>query len=194
MLEGLLVDLVPQGDEFKKKAMEWKDAPSWFWASMGDRWFATRSGVERHFREQAERPGPRFDVPFGIRAKDGTPLGYIGINWMVPYHRLAMLGAMIHEPDYWGGGYGTDALLLIVDYAFDWLDVNKVWLVTMALNARVLRQMEKVGFRQEAQPREGAYADGAWCDAVVYGMLREEWPGRVAMIERLGLRTNDSSG
>ncbi len=188
MLEGLLVDLVPFGDEFKQKAFDWKDASSWYWGSMGNRWFATRAGVERHQREHAEREGPRYDVPFGIRTKDGKPLGFIGINWMVPHHRLAMLGAMIHEPAYWGGGYGTDALLLIVDHAFDWLDVHKVWLFTMGLNVRVHRQMEKVGFRQEARQRQATWADGVWDDGVAFGLLRDEWPGRLTMLDRLNLQ------
>jgi RimJ/RimL family protein N-acetyltransferase len=94
---------------------------------------------------------------------------------------------MIGNPDYWGGGYGTDALLLLVDYAFDWLDLRRLWLVTMAPNARVIRQMEKVGFTLECQIRQGTLVDGVYHDVLLYGLLREEWPGRTAMIERLGL-------
>jgi len=29
--------------------------------------------------------------------------------------------------------------------------------------------------------------DGVWVDGLLYGMLREEWPGREALVERLGL-------
>ena len=68
-------------------------------------------------------------------------------------------GREIGEPDYWGGGYGTDALLLLIEYAFDTLDMRKVWLNTMSLNERVIRQMEKVGFGLEGRQRE-ANADG----------------------------------
>jgi len=95
---------------------------------------------------------------------------------------------MINELDYWGGGYGTDALLLLVDYAFGWLDMRRLWLDTMSSNARVLRQMQKVGFTLEAQLRSVAIADGQWNDEVVFGLMRDEWPGREAMIARLGLR------
>jgi RimJ/RimL family protein N-acetyltransferase len=99
-----------------------------------------------------------------------------------------MLGAMIGEPDCWGGGYGTDALLLVVDYAFGWLDMHKLWLGTMGINVRVHRQMEKVGFQREAVRRGMFYADGQRTDEVLYGMLQSDWPGREAMIERIGLR------
>lgn len=98
---------------------------------------------------------------------------------------------MIGEPEYWGGGYGTDALLLLADYAFDWLDLHKLWLITMALNARVMRQMEKVGFDLEARQRAATWANNGWVDALTYGIQRSAWPGRAALIERLGLRARD---
>jgi RimJ/RimL family protein N-acetyltransferase len=103
------------------------------------------------------------------------------------HSRAANLGAVINEPDYWGGGYGTDALLLLLDYSFDTLDLRRVWLDTMGLNERVKRQMEKVGFTLEGRRREATYVDGLWTDELIYGMLVEEWPGREAMIEQLGL-------
>ena len=132
-------------------------------------------------------------VTFGVQIKDGTPIGFFSLNWVVPFSRLAMLGARIGEPEYWGGGYGTDALTLLVDYAFDWLDMHKLWLGTTSYNARVQRQMEKVGFALEARARAEAYIDGAWYGGLLYGLLREEWPGRAAVIERIGLRAPDGA-
>ena len=76
---------------------------------------------------------------------------------------------------------------MLVDYAFDELDIRKIWLGTMSLNARVMRQMEKVGFTLEVRQRQSIYADGAWYDQLLYGLLCEEWPGRPALVEKLGL-------
>ena len=71
---------------------------------------------------------------------------------------------------------------------FDWLDMHKVWLATMALNARVIRQMEKVGFTLEGRHREALCAMANGSMICFYGLLREEWPGREALIEKLGLK------
>ncbi len=193
MLEGLLVDLVPYGKEFLEREPAWHNSEAWFWARVGDRMPVTAAAIQRHRQERAERQERHGSqgVMFGIRTKDGKPLGDFALNWVVPHYRLAMLGAAIGEPDYWGGGYGTDALLLIVDYAFDWLDLRKVWLMTMSSNVRVARQMEKVGFRLEARQREALYADHTWVDALVYSLQRFDWPGRAAMVERLGLRAKE---
>ena len=191
MLEGLLVDLVPY-DETRFRELEHasENGEAGFWADVGDRQFITQTMVKARFERRAERAAerPQLGVRFGIQTKAGVPIGLFGINWVVPFSRTAMLGASIGDPDYWGGGYGTDALLLMVDYGFDWLDLRKVWLMTIGLNARVLRQMEKVGFRLEARQRSAFWAHGAWADGLTYGLLRDEWPGRLAMIEKLGLQ------
>lgn len=191
MLEGLLVDLVPYGKKFRDLEHLWRNNDSAFWSSGGDRYIVSRATIERQRQERAEEAGhlgPARGVMFGVQTKDGTPIGFFALNWLVPHSRLAMLGARIGDPAYWGGGYGTDALLLLVDYAFGWLDMRRLWLDTMSSNARVLRQMQKVGFTLEARLRSVAIADGQWNDEVVFGLMRDEWPGREAMIARLGLR------
>jgi RimJ/RimL family protein N-acetyltransferase len=191
MLEGLLVDLVPYGKVYQDLEHRWMNNESTFWSGGGERHFMSQAmTVARRARwaEERERAGGPGGVSFGVQTKDGKPLGYIGVNWLSAHHRLAILGAKIGEPEYWGGGYGTDALLLLLDHVFDWLDMRKAWLLTTSMNARVMRQMEKVGFRLEGRQRQGALADGVWYDWLVYGLLREEWPGRAALVERLGLR------
>ncbi len=190
MFEGLLVDLVPFDARFRELEHKWRNNEAAFWGSGGDRRFESRRYVEEMLQRRAEREAdnPARGVWFGIQTKDGTPIGGIGPMWLNPAHRWAMLGAKIGEPDYWGGGYGTDALLLVLDYSFNWLDLRRVWIVTTSMNARVQRQMEKVGFRLEACDRAAAYADGVWHDELHYGLLREEWPGRAALVESLGLR------
>jgi len=188
LLEGLLVDLVPFGKRFEDHEHTWYNSPGVFYWAVGGRWIRTKTQIEQDRRWREEHlEHTRNQIIFGVQAKDETPLGLFGINHMMPFSRVATLTAFIGEPDYWGGGYGTDALLLLADYAFDWLDLRKIWLMTMSLNARVLRQMEKVGFTLEANQRQAARANRAWVDIPVYGLLREEWPGRAAMIEQLGL-------
>ncbi len=187
-LEGLLVDLVPLDERFKALEHRWENNESAFWGDAGDRQFLSQQTIRRRQEERAAHSESRLSVGFGIQTKGGTPIGIFFVGDVKPHHRVAMLGAAIGEPDYWGGGYGTDALLLVVDYAFDWLDLRRLWLQTMGSNARVIRQMEKVGFTLEARQRQATYADGVWQDFLCYGLLREEWPGREVLVERLGLR------
>jgi RimJ/RimL family protein N-acetyltransferase len=187
-LEGLLVDLVPYSNKFLDMEHKWMNSEGiYFWA-VGARWIVTKAGLERDHREDAERDEHDDRIRLGVQLKDGTPIGLFATPWISTHNRFALLSAYIAEPEYWGGGYGTDGLLLFIDFLFDWYDLRKVWLQTMALNARVLRQMEKTGFTREGNARGATFVDGAWVDMPMYGLLREEWPGRETMIEQLGLR------
>ena len=184
------MDMVPLNKRYADLMHKWENSEAAFWGDMGDRQFFSRAMLQNRWQQRMERlqqPNSPF-VRFGMQTKDGQPIGFMVIAFIDFYHRHAMLGAMIGEPDYWGGGYGTDALLLITDYAFGWLDLRKLWLMTMSLNARVVRQMEKVGYTLEARQREAAWVDGEWHDGLIYGLLREEWPGRETVINRIGLR------
>lgn len=189
MLEGVLVDLVPYDRLFRDLEHIWRNNESAFWGSGGDRTPETRAVVAARLQGWAEgRERGDLTVPFGVRTKEGKRIGFVGITALHPVHRLALLGARIGEPEYWGGGYGTDALLLLIEYAFDWLELRKVWLVTTSINVRVMRQMDKVGFVLEGCQRRSIYGDGEWYDDLFYGLLRDEWPGRAALVETLGLR------
>lgn len=189
-LEGLIVDLVPFDVEFQKLEYEWRQNEAAFWAGGGERNFESRQQVQQIMAQRygGDRQQRGSGVWFGMMTKDGVRIGGIGAPWGSETHRWAMLGAKIGNPDYWSGGYGTDALLLLIDYCFDWLDYRRLWLVTTSANARVQRQMEKVGFTFEGAQRSGAYMDGAWVDWLAYGLMREEWPGRLTLVDDLGLK------
>jgi RimJ/RimL family protein N-acetyltransferase len=190
MLEGVLVDLVPFGERFKVMEHRWYNSDGVYFWGVGDRWFRSKATVERHQKRREENRAENENrVTFGVQTKDGTPIGLFGINWLHLTYRLGLLTAFIAEPDYWSSGYGTDALLLVLEYAFDWLDLRKAWVLTMSANPRVMRQMEKVGFKLEMRQRDLIWIGDQWADGLGYGILREEWPGRAALIESLNWHT-----
>ena len=88
--------------------------------------------------------------------------------------RLAM------RPSYRGRGYGTEAIELVLGFAFDGLGLHRVELEALSINTRAMSLYENIGFRIEGRRRD-AYRDGAgWCDAVVMSMLEDEYrAGRV---------------
>ncbi len=190
MLKGLLVDLEPFTSEWYDDIMlaHWNNE-SKLWATMGDNGPVSRAQMKRMQERRAEgRERGYTGMHFMMRARDGQIIGSIGINWISYWNRTAWLGAWIGEQDYWSGGHGTDALLLVCEYTFDWLDMRRLCLDTMAINERAQRNVERVGFRLESRARKTTLVNGAWIDGLEYGMLREEWAGREALVEQLGLR------
>lgn len=190
MLEGLLIDLVPYRKPFRDLERDAVMGPSGFWSWAGDVPLVTQAAWDANWERWLEREGgdPQRTVWFGIQTKAGVPVGRIKAR-VVPQHRQAILGSNIAHPSDWRKGYGTDALLLLAEYCFDWLAVRKVWLGTLGNNAKVHGMMAKLGFSQDLRQRDAAYGGGQWIDMVVYSMLRSEWPGREAMIARAALRS-----
>lgn len=100
-------------------------------------------------------------VLFGI-CLDGKFIGTItlnGINWI---NRVANLGIMIGEKGCWGKGYGTEAVRLMVCYAFGRLNLQKAWAGVHALNQNSIKMFEKAGFFKEAALNQELYLNGQY--------------------------------
>ena len=190
MLDGLLVDLVPFDKTYYDETMyaQWNDASRW-WAMIGDYGPVSRAQVRAiQGHRAAGRERGYTGVHFMIRAKDGKRIGSTGLNWVDNTNRSAMFGIWIAEADYRAGGHGTDAITLLTDYAFNWLDVRRVWMITMAINDGMKAVGERLGYKLEACGRDMTYANGQWVDLLTYGIMQDEWLGREVLVEKLGLR------
>ncbi|HLF27178.1 MAG TPA: GNAT family protein [Anaerolineae bacterium] len=106
---------------------------------------------------------------------DDRLIGDVGL-WIPSWiHADAWVGIAIGERDYWGRGYGTDAMRVILRYAFTELNLHRVSLSVLASNARALRSYAKAGFTLEGRARHISRWDGEWYDDVYMGILRNEW-------------------
>ena len=122
--------------------------------------------------------------PFAIEAQrerggDGewVLLGAIGLHLVDWRNRWAELGIFLGDKSRWGKGLGTEATRLLVRFAFDTLNLNRVFLRVYADNARAIRCYEKVGFVREGLKRQDRILDGRFGNTLVMGLLREEWAG-----------------
>jgi RimJ/RimL family protein N-acetyltransferase len=98
--------------------------------------------------------------------------GLFGFDWR---SRCVEFGIVIGEKDAWGRGFGTEATWLILRYAFDELNLHRVWLRVYDYNPRGRRAYEKAGFKHEGTLRQALYREGAYHDVEVMGILRSEW-------------------
>ncbi len=98
--------------------------------------------------------------------------GYHAIDWR---NRTGEVGIIIGAREYWGRGFGTDAMQALVHWGFNTLNLNRVHLHVYADNLRAIRCYEKVGFRTEGRLRQANFYNGAYRDSIVMGVLREEW-------------------
>jgi RimJ/RimL family protein N-acetyltransferase len=132
---------------------------------------------EKKIREFIEK---RAESPQAFRfavhtLSDNTLIGGVGL-WVNSWtHGEAWLGISIGERDYWGKGYGTDAVRLAVQYGFVELNLRRVSLGLHAYNERAHKSYQKAGFKMEGRMRGEGIRDGVRFDSLWMGILREEW-------------------
>jgi RimJ/RimL family protein N-acetyltransferase len=130
--------------------------------------------MEREFIEQA---GTRErDIVLAAVLVDGDRhiggAGLHGIRWK---DRAGTLGLFIGETDCWDRGYGSEMLRLLLRYAFESLNFNRVDLTVFSHNPRAVHVYEKAGFVREGVHREWAFVEGRYIDELCYSMLAREY-------------------
>lgn len=115
------------------------------------------------------------NIVLGIETKEGTYVGNMGIHDIDWINRTATTGAMIGEKEYWGKGYGTDAKMLLLDYAFNTLNLRKICSRVVSYNQRSLQYSLHCGYQIEGTLRKHVFKKGKYWDMIELGLFREEW-------------------
>ena len=90
------------------------------------------------------------------------------INWI---HRLADIGIIIGEKDYWGKGCATEAIRLISKYAFSTLNLHKLTAGCYKGNAGSGKAFKKAGFIEEGLRKAHLFYDGEYQDILQYVVI-----------------------
>ncbi|MBP9041497.1 MAG: GNAT family N-acetyltransferase [Anaerolineaceae bacterium] len=182
LFKGNLVDLVPMDLDKDPEILSKWDCDSEF-----KRQFDVVPAVmyspilSKEWYEAASANGATMIIQ---TTKEKKVIGIIeldGFDWAA---RSAWVGIGIGEADYRGKGYGTEAMQLILEYAFQGLNLNRVNLNVFAFNTRAIRSYEKCGFRYEGTQREVIYKEDQRWDVIDMGILRSEWEERQKIWER----------
>ena len=110
-----------------------------------------------------------------IKNEDDKLIGNIELQDVNHTDRRATLGILIGEADERNKGYGTEAINLILDFAFNYLNMNSVNLTLIAVNDRAKRCYEKVGFKEFGRQREAKYVNGKYYDVIHMDILAKEF-------------------
>ena len=96
--------------------------------------------------DEIEYPGRR-SKRLAIDTKDGVHIGNCMYYDLDERRGQTELGIMIGDRDYWNGGYGTDAVVTLVEHIFKTISsINKIYLHTLDWNDRARKSFAKAGF------------------------------------------------
>lgn len=121
--------------------------------------------------------GGRDGAGFAIEA-DGQFIGQCALFHFDYTAQTCELGITIGDKNYWGRGYGRDAVRVLLDYAFRLRNLRRVHLTVNGNNARALGAYRACGFVEEGRLRAHIWNAGEYVDLVHMGLLRSEWQGR----------------
>lgn len=117
-----------------------------------------------------------LDFEFSLRTlEDNRFLGFVAIYRLEWNNRSAQLAIGIGEERNRGKGYGSDALALILRYAFHELNLNRIALDVIEYNEAARKAYLKAGFREEGRHRAAVMRDGTQYDLISMSILAAEW-------------------
>jgi RimJ/RimL family protein N-acetyltransferase len=126
-------------------------------------------------RNWVSKIDPNNSIVLGIQIIDGPLIGTLAILHISWRDRLAITGTMIGEKQYWGKGYGTDAKMVLLDYAFNTLNLHKVCSGACGFNKRSIRYSLRCGYKIEAVRKKHLFRNGRYCDQVELAIFRKNW-------------------
>ena len=132
----------------------------------------TVEGEKKWFENQNANADQIF---FIVRAEDDKVIGSIGLHGIDHISRTATFGIFIGEESGRNKGYGTEALRLILDYGFNYLNLNNIKLDVMEFNDRAIACYKKCGFKEVGRFREKKYVNGKYIDIELMDILEHEF-------------------
>lgn len=72
-------------------------------------------------------------------------------------------------------GYGTEAIQLILDYGFNYLNLNNIKLDVLSFNERAIACYKKCGFKEYGRRRKSEFINGKYYDRISMDILKEEF-------------------
>jgi RimJ/RimL family protein N-acetyltransferase len=128
--------------------------------------------IERVLAESKEVPRRLFDLAV-VRRDEGRLIGRVGTRLTSLEQREAILWYVLHR-DAWGQGYMREAAAALVGYAFDTLNVHRVFVDADPRNTPSVRLAESLGMRREAHHIENLFLKGEWSDSLILAILDRE--------------------
>lgn len=132
--------------------------------------------IKKQYEEMDKDAEKHNAFNFAIRLKeDDRLIGFARLFRIEWTHATGSLQIGFGDRNDRGKGYGTEALHMLLRYAFDELNLYRLSATTAEYNTGAIRFFERVGFVVEVRRRQAILRDGKRWDVVLLGLLRDEW-------------------
>ncbi len=177
-MKGTKVELKPFERHHIAKLVEWRNDPEVSYWSDGrepDYELTTLEEAEISFTNNVKSGSKLDGYMFSVYTLDGQYIGVADYRDVDRIKRSCTIGIAIGEKDYWGNGYGSDAIDVLVEFLFNRLNLRRIQLDTWSGNERAIKSYQKCGFKIEGTLKENEYIEGRYYDTIIMGLLKGHW-------------------
>lgn len=103
------------------------------------------------------------------------PIGTMGLHGINQKDGTATTGALIGEKEYWGKRFGTESKMILLNHAFNTLNLRKVCSSVLAFNKRSRRYNDKCGYRIEGTLKKQYFVNGRYVDEVLMAVFKDDF-------------------
>jgi RimJ/RimL family protein N-acetyltransferase len=141
------------------------------WTNLGDITMINLKAQEEWFLKLSSDPKKRYYI---LATNEIDFLGIVRMDELDWINRSVRVGGDIVS-DFRGKGHGKRLFQLLAKYSFDYLNLERIWLLVLEQNLRARTLYRNSGFVEEGRQRRAVFRDGKYHDYIMMSLLREEW-------------------
>lgn len=172
-IEGDRIYLSPRNTQDYEIFAEWLNDPQVI-DYLGRSGKILTNEAEKEYFEQHINSEATFSI---IDINTDKVIGSISIESIDHLNRCGTLGIFIGDKEYRDKGYGTEAIRLILEYGFKYLNLKNINLDLVSANERAYRCYQKCGFKEYGRRRQCYFINGKYYDKISMDILDEEFEG-----------------
>lgn len=138
------------------------------WESLGNIAFLSKINQEEWIVNTTKDVGKLYCI---LSNEYDENIGMVRFDEIDYINRSIRVGGDI-TPKHQGRGYGTKMMRIIKKYCFDYLNMNRLWLMVLESNIKAYNLYIKEGFEEEGRQRQAIYRNGEYQDYILMGMLK----------------------
>jgi diamine N-acetyltransferase len=172
MLKGERVYLRPMERDDTEAVIRWRSDPE----TLGQLFSLLPHTREQHLQwyEDLQKRHDRLEFVI-VETSSSQPIGTVRLSDIDLRSQKAEYGILIGETVQRGQGLAQEASHLLLDFAFDELNLHRVYLRVIADNQPAIALYERLGFRREGTLRDDVFKRGRFHDVLYMALLRDDW-------------------
>ncbi len=124
--------------------------------------------------ERADQSTDKIILAICLKEND-VHVGNASLDSIENRHRTARLSIFVGDTEQRGKSIGSRSIRLLANYAFSFLNMNKVWCKATSGDDQIVHFYENLGFKIEGVMRQHEFIDGNYVDKIIFGLLSDEF-------------------